>query len=114
MKPLKTLYTDSHYQLRLVYTDADGTPVDITGATATMVLRNTIESAALVTTSATIDGPTGTIEFTIPPEDTSTLIDAKRPERKLLAGAMLYLPDDLSIPLFNTTVLAKKNIVRGA
>ena len=54
MKPLRKLYTNSHYPLTLRYLDKDKNPIALTGYTATLVLRKSLYGTPVVTKNAAI------------------------------------------------------------
>ncbi|CAA0365816.1 hypothetical protein ALT721_800067 [Alteromonas alvinellae] len=110
MKPLRTLYTNSHYPLTLVYKDSDGNPKDITGYSAKLVLRQSLSSQVAATVSADIDGPNGKISFKIKPDDTAGILGDEF-ESKFLLGVTLTDTDSETLTLLQTNVLIKENIV---
>jgi hypothetical protein len=111
MKPLRKLYTNSHYPLKLVYKDNDGVPIDLTGYSAELMVRKSIFSEPLITKQADIDGPNGTITFTIAPEDTNGILGDES-EASFLLGAVLKDQSEQITPLLQTQIEIHENIVR--
>ncbi|WP_370242912.1 hypothetical protein [Marisediminitalea sp.] len=109
MIQLKKIYTDSTYPLHFVYKDRDGVPIDITGATATLVLRKNLHTPPEITKAATIDGPNGLIQFEIEPTDTAGILDEET-SGKYLIGAVLD-HNGQKLTLLQTTVEVHQNIV---
>ena len=67
------------FVLPIAYTDATGTPIDLTGCSAALMIRRAFDDAApLVSLSSSgngivIDGPAGTLLITIDASVTATL-----------------------------------------
>lgn len=110
MKPLSTLYTNSHYPITLVYKDKNNNPIDITGYTAKLVMRQSLNSTDVITKAATIDGPNGKISFVIEPNDTVGLLtdDFKA---KYLLGATLTNTEGHTLTILQTSVEVHENVV---
>jgi hypothetical protein len=104
MKPLKPIYTGTTYELKITYEDAAQAPIDITGATATLVIRRSAFAPILVTVAAVIKPLEGGIVFTVDPSETVTILDDDRETEKFLLGAALTLADGSVINLFQTSI----------
>lgn len=76
MAAVYTMHLDAGatFTRQFEYTDADGTPADLTGYTALMHIRATVDAGLALAVTPTIDVPTGVITVTIPAADTSTLV----------------------------------------
>lgn len=75
----------SDWSQEFLYQDPDGTPIDLTGGSASLVIRRAIpgSDAALTLTS-----PSGGL--TITPEDGSILIEITRTQSAALSGRYVY------------------------
>ena len=110
MRPLSTIYTNITHPLTLIYSDTEEAPIDITGATAELVIRRSAFSTPVITKSAVINGASGTIMFTILPSDTQDIL-GERESEKFMCGAVLTLTDGSTVNLFQSNVTIQYNIV---
>jgi hypothetical protein len=110
MKPLSNLYTNSHYPLELIYEDENGAPIDITGATATLVIRKTSTSPISITKEATITGLEGKVSFSITPDDTAGIL-TDRDSEKYLCGVVITFADGKILVLLQTSITIAENVV---
>lgn len=111
MKPLRKLYTNSHYPLTLSYRDKDKNPVPLVGYTAQLMIRKSLVSDPIITKNATIEEQEGNINFVVSPEDTvDVLVDDT--EGMFLIGVTMTSPDGQTTTLFQSTIEIKENIVR--
>lgn len=69
-----TIKAGKHYTLKLVYKDADGVIIPLTGASAVLTARKSIYSAVAFSKAAVIDEPNGIMTFTLVPADTVNLL----------------------------------------
>lgn len=112
MKPLKKMYTNSDYSLTAYYKDSMGTAINITGASAKLVIRKTLEKAPIIQSTGIVEGANGKITFNIPPADNrNVLVDEEKDVEKFLIGAVLTLSDGKVITLFQSTIEIQQNIV---
>jgi len=102
---------DNHYTLKLVYKDADGFPIDLTGASAKFVLRRSMYSPIVVNQEAVITGTTGEIAITLPPAATATLLDNVI-EEQFVYGVELTQADDTRRVIVDGEAVVKQNITR--
>lgn len=103
---------NKHFKLQLVYKDADGFVVDITGASARLMAGRGILSDVLLDVSATIDGPNGVMVFDFLPEMTQDIIPVNQTEETLLFDVDLTLVDGTVLPILDGRIILKKSIVR--
>lgn len=102
---------DNHYTLKLVYKDAEGFPIDITGASAKFVLRRSMYSPIVVNRAADIVGNTGEISVTLVPADTASLLDDVI-EEQFVYGVELTLADGTRRVILNGEAILEQNIAR--
>lgn len=110
MKPLSKIYTHSTYPLTLLYKDSADAAIDITGASAKLVLRRSAYTAPVLEKDAVITGPLGKIDFTINPSDTTDTLD-ERDSETFQVGAKLILSTGEEVTLLQTSVEMHRNIV---
>lgn len=101
-----------NYTLKLVYKDCDGFIVDITGASARIMMRRSMASDALVDVSANIDGPAGEIVFEFEPSDTANVL-GDSVEDKLLYDVSLTLNDGKEFIILEGVALIRQSITRN-
>ncbi|KXJ61635.1 MAG: hypothetical protein AXW14_08470 [Alteromonas sp. Nap_26] len=111
MKPLRKLYTNSHYPLTLRYLDKDKQPIPLTGYTAELVVRKRLFDGAAITKSATVTPEEGLIEFVIEPADTEGVL-GEDASATFLIGATMTSPEGNVTTLFQSTIEIQENIVR--
>lgn len=102
-------------KLSLVYTDVDGNPIDITGASARMVIRDDMYSSVIVNAVGAVNGVAGEIVFTSVPADTVNVLTEKKDVQKELIGDVeLTLSNGDVIDLFEEGFLIKlkQSVVR--
>lgn len=110
MKPLKDILTSTTHTLKLTYTDDADAPIDITGASAKLVLKRSVHAAEVIAVDATIDALNGGIEFKIPATATADVL-GEHDSEKFIVGAVLTLASAEKIPLFQTTVNVVASVV---
>lgn len=100
-----------NYTLKLVYKDCDGFVVNITGASAKLVMRKSMYSDLLVSVDAMIDGPTGEIVFEVEPSHTLNIL-GDNIEDKLLYEANLTLQNGKEICVLEGIALVRQSLDR--
>lgn len=69
-----TIVAGDDYNFKLVYKDAARVIIDLTGATARMMVRKSYYMTPKITKVATVDGPAGSVLFDFDPLDTEGLV----------------------------------------
>lgn len=85
---------DFYYDIQ--YTESDGeTPIDLTGATAVMELRDSVTDATIVDTMSggVSDGESGMMRFTLTATETSALLPRAEASRKLVFSVKITFSD---------------------
>jgi len=103
-----TIVAGDDYILTLVYKDNAGVIIDITGASARMMVRKSYYTAPVITKAATIDGPLGEMVFDFDPADTNTLVTSLGEQTFLYDVELTEASTDI------TTVLSGNFIVKQA
>ena len=101
----------THY-VKLVYKDGGGNIIDITDATAKLMVRKSMYTAALLDVNAIIVGAAGEMTFLIEPATTVNLLDNKCSDT-FICGAELTLASGSKIPfLEGSDFIIKQAVVR--
>lgn len=96
------------------YINSSGDPIDLTGYTATMIFRETLEDTEEIITLSTeddsivIDEDLGTITFTISSTITATLTNGM----KLVYNLFIYAPSNVVTPLLGGTAIVIGSTIR--
>lgn len=101
-----TLKAGKGNKIQLTYKDSAGVPIDITGATARMMARNSMYSAVVVTKAATISAPaTGVILFDFVAADTNSILTTTKEERFIYDIELTLSGEEPTIILSGTLIL---------
>lgn len=106
-----TIKQGTDYPFVLIYKDATKTPIDITGASARIMVRKTLYSTAIIDLLATIDGPNGKMTFNFIPSHTDSLLNNESEIRYIFDG-ILTLLDGTVVPLPEGKFIVKQRITR--
>lgn len=110
MKPLQPIISNTTQTYTVKYTDKEGTPVDLTGASALLVLRKNLDTAPIAANAGVINVVTGEVVLEVLPSDTADIL-GERDKATYLIGATLTLANGRIINLFQLPVVVKQNIV---
>ena len=89
-----TLKAEKGNRILLTYKDSAGIAIDVTGAAARMMARNSLYEAPVLTKAAVITGPTGEILFDFAPADTAGILDTQKEEKYLYDVELTLLAED--------------------
>jgi hypothetical protein len=99
------------YALKLIYKDSDGIVIDITGASARMMVRRSMYATVDITKTATIDGPLGEIVFDFVPADTTSLLSNIN-EENYVYDVELSLADTRKFIILTGELVIKQSVTR--
>lgn len=102
---------DNHYTLKLVYKDADGFPIDLSGASAVFVLRRSMYSEVLIQRDADIEGVIGEININLVPDDTANILEDVN-EETFIYGIQLTDANGIKRLIAQGKAVIQQNIVR--
>ena len=91
--------------VKLVYRDADGIIIDLTGATARLVARQGFYTDVLLEKAAVIDGANGEIKFNFIPSDTANILENEQEKRILKCDVELTKANGDIVDLFEECFL---------
>lgn len=102
----------SSFTLELIFENPDGTPLDLTGATAAAEIRSIATGALQASFSSSILAPTtGIVKLVLEDEDTASLTAAQTIEN--VWGCMVSMPDGSVLPEIQGGVMIYQNVVGG-
>jgi hypothetical protein len=104
--------TGTTFELKFVYNDVDGLPIDITGATARMQMRRSARSPVTIDSTATINGLAGEVLFTIASNQTSNILKDGANSEQFYFDALLTTADGKTVVLGEGTAEVKLAITR--
>lgn len=99
--------------IELTYKDCDGFVIDITGASARMMMRRSMYSDPIIDVTASIIGNTGSIIFDLSPSDTAGILDAY-PEEKLIYDVELTLANGKKRVILEGVATLRESVTRDA
>lgn len=101
------------YNITLRYKDSLGVIVDITGASARMMIRKGVYSPVLLTKAAIINGPAGTMLFSLTAAETASTVEANKELTAYKYDVEFTSSTGKIITLVDGEVIFKKPITRG-
>jgi hypothetical protein len=107
-----SIKTGTTYELKFIYNDVDGVPIDITGASARMQLRRSAYSPVSVEPTPTLNGVAGEVIFKFSPEDTASVLKNNSEAETFLFDALLTLTNGDVILLAEGKAEVKQVITR--
>ncbi len=107
-----SIKTGTTYELKFIYNDVDGIPINITGASARMQLRRSTHSPVSAEPSSVINGEAGEITFKFLPEDTTSILKNNAEAETFLFDVLLTLTNGDVILLADGKAEVKQVITR--
>lgn len=109
MKPLNIIAGTFH-KLRLVYTDKDQVPINVTTATARFIIRKSMRNPIVVDIAGDTSKGNGLIEIPIPGSATEDLLKDDVVTENFIFGVLLTLQDGSVVSLLQGKAVVTQNI----